>query len=174
MSEAFGALPAELTTPFSFDVNSLSTAQFSMKLSTEAASLIEAALARECHCRSWRWRRSRSTAFRRAFLRAVRLLARKAMSILRDAAMNGVVMRAALGQMLLTKAASAIEIDGVARDHPDLADALADRFRVRFGRPVPSPFTDASPALAAAGRRYRMRPTACHGTCRKLWSLPGP
>ena len=148
MSEAFGALPAELTTPFSFDVNSLSTAQFSMKLSPEAASLIEAALARDSLPLLALAEIEIDGVSPRLPAR-VRLLARKAMTILRDAAMNGVVMRAALGQMLLTKAASAIEIDGVARDHPDLADALADRFRVRFGRPVPSPFTDASPALAA-------------------------
>lgn len=148
-----GLAGPELAGPFALDWSALGATPFSLKLSPEAASIIESALTRDA---------LPLTAIAEIEIEGVsprlparvRLRMRDAMAALRRVAASGrgVLARASLGQHLLSDGAAALKIDGVdARDpvvRQALVDALGDRLRVRFARPTPSPFDDGTPSVA--------------------------
>lgn len=151
LSPAFGSLPPELAAPATLNWNALSATQFSLKLSPEAAILVENALLRDALPLMALAEVEVDGMAPRLPVR-VTLRARAAMAILRGlAGTRGVLARTSLGRHLLSDAAAHVTIEGGDKNDPvfmeKLAQALGDHCRVRFCKPLPTPFDDGTPVV---------------------------
>jgi hypothetical protein len=152
LSSAFGSLPPELAAPAALNWNALSATQFSLKLSPEAAILVENALLRDA-LPLMALAEVEVDGMAPCLPVRVTLRARAAMAILRGlAGAGGVLARASLGRHMLSDAAAHLTINGGDKNDPvfmeKLADALSDHCRVRFCKPVPTPFEDGTPVVS--------------------------